>query len=223
MTIIDWSNALEAPAVPPWSVRTVKRTLDIVSALIALSLLSPILILVGFLVKATSKGPILIRQERVGKSSPSEERFFRMLKFRSMRHDAEKATGPVWAGKSDSRITPLGKWLRRSRVDELPQFWNVLRGEMSLVGPRPERPFFTSKLSEEIPAYNDRVRAMRPGITGWAQVNCEYDSTLESVRRKLSHDVAYAAHLYGLGSYLRMEAAILLLTVGVVLTGKGAR
>ena len=146
-----------------------------------------------------------------------------MLKFRTMRNDAEEKTGPVWAGKSDSRITPVGKWLRRSRLDELPQFWNVLVGDMSLVGPRPERPFFTHKLAEQIPAYDDRIRAMRPGITGWAQTKCEYDSSLESVRRKLLFDVAYGAHLCRFGSYVRMEALILLLTFGVVLTGKGAR
>ena len=138
------------------------------------------------LVRLTSKGPAIYRQKRVGKHGTT----FMMYKLRTMRHDAEAVTGPVWTSDDDSRITPVGKLLRRLHLDELPQLLNVLRGEMDLVGPRPERPTFAAVLAEQIPGYRQRL-AVRPGITGLAQVNQGPDESLDSVRRKLAFDLEY--------------------------------
>lgn len=212
-----------APAEFPGRVRMLKRALDVVGSAAALTLLSPVFLGVAAAVKLTSKGPALYTQERVSRITREGEKTFRMVKFRTMVQNAEAMTGPVWAGEADPRITPVGRFLRKTRLDEIPQFWNVLKGEMSLVGPRPERPFFTDKLQREIPVYVDRVTTLKPGITGWAQVRLSYDDSLDSVRNKVMYDVAYGAHLYRLSTYVRMEAKVLLLTVAVVLTGKGAR
>ncbi len=138
-----------------------------------------------------------------------------MLKFRSMYIDAEKHTGPVWSQKDDPRITKVGKILRILRIDELPQMYNVLKGEMSLVGPRPERPFFVEKLSEQIPYYKRRLK-VRPGITGWAQVKHKYDESIEDVKIKLRYDLFYIENMS-----IRMDMKILFRTVFVVLFGKG--
>lgn len=146
-----------------------------------------------------------------------------MHKFRTMVEDAEALSGPVWAGEMDPRITPIGGFLRKTRLDEVPQFWNVLKGQMSIVGPRPERPHFTSQLQNQIPVYYDRARELKPGITGWAQVRCPYDASIDSVKTKLLYDIAYAAHCYKLTSYLWMELRVMLLTVVVMVTGKGAK
>jgi lipopolysaccharide/colanic/teichoic acid biosynthesis glycosyltransferase len=208
---------------PPLSIRAIKRTLDIVGALVGLTLAGPLMLVVAVLVRLDSPGPALFRQERVAAIEGQRELTFEMLKFRTMREDAESASGPVWAVEDDPRVTRIGRILRKTRLDELPQLINVLRGEMSLVGPRPERPHFTRELREAIPGYDDRIYTIKPGITGWAQINCEYDTSLESVRRKLIFDVAYMAHLYRPTRYLVMEAKILALTVLVALTGKGAR
>lgn len=213
---------LDAPAEFPWRVRAVKRLLDLTASGVALLLLAPVMLIVAVLVKLTSRGPVLFTQERVRRLFGDNSATFTMLKFRTMVNDAEKASGPVWAAKDDARVTRLGKVLRKSRLDELPQLINVLVGHMSLVGPRPERPFFTDKLQQEIPAYADRVAALKPGVTGWAQVSLEYDSSVDDVRDKLLYDLAYAAHLYKLSSYLKIELQILLRTVLVVITGKGA-
>ena len=132
-----------------------------------------------------------------------------------MRQDAEAETGPVWAKENDPRYTALGRWLRKTRIDEVPQFWNVLKGEMSLVGPRPERPFFVDKLAEEIPLYTRRYR-VKPGITGWAQVTWHYDKNLDDVRQKVKYDLFYIANMS-----LRMDLKILFLTVRTALLGKG--
>jgi sugar transferase (PEP-CTERM system associated) len=158
---------------------------------IACALLTlPIMAMVAIAVKVTSRGPILYRQSRVGKNGE----VFVVYKFRSMRVDAEAATGAVWASKDDPRITPIGKWLRRLRLDELPQLFNVLRGEMSLVGPRPERPEFVKTLSEKIPYYRQR-HCVKPGITGWAQINHKYGDTLEDTVTKLEYDLYYIKHI----------------------------
>ena len=140
---------------------------------------------------------------------------FTMLKFRTMVDGAERETGPVWAGKTDARVTPLGRWLRRLRLDEVPQLWNVLTGEMSLVGPRPERPHFVEMLVREIPLYSRRHR-VQPGITGLAQVKWRYDADLEDVRQKLKYDLFYIENMS-----LRTDAKILLQTVRTALMGKG--
>lgn len=159
-------------------------------AFVGLIVTLPIMAVVALAVKATSRGPALYRQTRVGKDGKT----FQVFKFRSMRVDAEAATGAVWASKDDPRITPIGKWLRRLRLDELPQFFNVLRGEMSLVGPRPERPEFVKILSEQIPYYRQR-HCVKPGVTGWAQINYKYGDTLEDTVTKLEYDLYYIKHI----------------------------
>lgn len=165
----------------------VKRTIDIALSLIALLLLSPLMIGVALLVKLTSKGPILFRQERCGLNGQS----FQMLKFRSMRVDAEVQTGAVWAIKDDPRRTPIGAFLRKTSLDELPQLINVLKGDMSLVGPRPERPVFIQKFSKTIPNYNAR-HCVKAGMTGWAQVHGWRGDT--SLRKRVQYDLYYITH-----------------------------
>ena len=159
-------------------------------ALIMTIVLSPVMLIVAILVRLTSHGPILLRQQRVGLN----DSFFTVYKFRSMSADAEAVTGPVWAQKNDPRVTPVGRWLRRLRLDELPQLFNVLRGEMTLVGPRPERPEFVAKLTEQIPYYSYR-HCVKPGITGWAQINHKYGDTLEDAIIKLEYDLYYIKNL----------------------------
>jgi lipopolysaccharide/colanic/teichoic acid biosynthesis glycosyltransferase len=146
--------------------------------------------IVALIVKFTSTGPILHRQRRVG----LHDHEFTIYKFRSMYADAEARTGAVWASKNDPRITPVGRWLRLLRIDELPQLFNVLKGEMSIVGPRPERPEFVKTLSEQIPYYRQR-HCVRPGITGWAQINHKYGDTIEDTITKLEYDLYYIKNL----------------------------
>ncbi|MFN0169934.1 MAG: sugar transferase [Bryobacteraceae bacterium] len=178
----------------------------------AISLL-PVMLLVAILVKLTSRGPVLYRQTRVGRNG----RLFVVYKFRSMRSDAESLTGAVWAQPNDPRITPLGRWLRRLRLDELPQFFNVLRGEMSLVGPRPERPEFVNSLAERIPYYRQR-HCVRPGITGWAQINHKYGDSVEDVITKLEYDLYYIKHVSP-----SLDAYILFQTIKTILLTRGAQ
>lgn len=159
-------------------------------AAVLLVLSAPIMLVVAIAVRLTSPGPVLHRQIRVGLN----DSIFPVLKFRSMYVNAEALTGPVWAQKDDPRVTPVGKWLRRLRLDELPQLFNVLKGEMSLVGPRPERPEFVRSLIEQIPYYSYR-HCVRPGITGWAQINYKYGSTLEDTIMKLEYDLYYIKNL----------------------------
>ena len=212
------------PAPIPARVRFAKRCLDIIGSITGLVLFSPIMLATAIAVKLSSPGPVLFRQERIGgTTAEGMEMPFQMLKFRTMVANAEAESGPVWAEEGDARVTRIGRFLRRSRLDEMPQFWNVLMGSMSLVGPRPERAFFTRELSGNIPAYEDRVARTKPGITGLAQISLDYDSSVESVRSKVFYDVGYNAHLYGLISYFKIEFKILFLTVFVVITGKGAR
>ncbi len=167
-------------------------------AAILVIVFSPLMLLLGILVKLTSRGPALHRQLRVGKNNVP----FTVYKFRSMYSDAEKRTGAVWAQKDDPRVTVVGKWLRRLRLDELPQFFNVLRGEMGIVGPRPERPEFVKILSEQIPYYGQR-HCVKPGITGWAQINHKYGDTLEDTVIKLEFDLYYIKNLsFSLDTYI---------------------
>ncbi|MCY3593750.1 MAG: sugar transferase, partial [Bacteroidetes bacterium] len=142
-------------------------------------------------------------------------RVFTMYKFRTMQVDAEAKTGPVWASKDDTRYTSVGRWLRKTRLDEIPQLWNVLRGDMSLVGPRPERPYFVEKLIGKVPLYNRRHR-VKPGITGWAQVMWHYDSSLEDVQQKVKFDLYYIENMS-----LRMDLKILFRTLRAVVSGGG--
>jgi exopolysaccharide biosynthesis polyprenyl glycosylphosphotransferase len=194
----------------PWE-RVVKRVIDIVISFLILALGFPVWVFVALAIKLDSRGPVFYTQERVGR----DEKLFKVVKFRSMREEAEKASGPVWADKEDPRVTRVGWLLRRARVDEVPQFINVLDGDMSLVGPRPERPFFVEQLSKEIPLYKRRLK-VRPGITGWAQVKHKYDESVDDVRKKVEYDLYYIENMS-----LRMDFKIFLNTIAVVLLGKG--
>jgi len=183
-------GAEKQSAIPPAS-RTgwylsLKAVIDWTAALILLVLASPLLILAALAVKLTSRGPVLYRQVRLGKGA----RPFVMHKIRTMAHDCEKDSGARWSTAGDPRVTLVGRFLRKTHIDELPQLWNVLRGEMSLVGPRPERPEFVHKLEQVLPRYRDRL-GIRPGLSGLAQVQLPPDSDLDSVRRKLAHDLFY--------------------------------
>ena len=167
-----------------------KRGCDLVLALVLVILSAPVVLLGAVLVKLTSRGPAVYRQVRVG----LEGRTFTLLKLRTMKHNAEADTGPVWSTENDGRVTAVGSLLRRTHIDEFPQLINVLRGEMSLIGPRPERPEFVAKLDWEVPFYRERLK-VRPGITGLAQVRLGADTSLESVRRKIVNDVYYVRHV----------------------------
>ena len=190
-----------------------KRAFDIVVSLAFLAFSAPLLVAVCCLIKLDSQGPILYRQERVGYRG----RTFTILKFRSMRTDAERETGPQWASKGDARVTRVGAVIRKIRIDEIPQILNVLRGDMSFVGPRPERPFFVDNLAAVIPYYNER-HWVRPGITGWAQINYPYGASIEDARRKLSYDLYYVKN-----RSIFLDFLILLQTVRVVFWNYGAR
>lgn len=190
-----------------------KRVFDAAAVILGMVVLSPLLLVTAILVKTTSKGPILYSQVRVGKNG----KLFKMYKFRTMKVDAEKETGPVWAAANDNRLTPVGKILRKSHIDEIPQLINILKGEMSLIGPRPERPVFVEKFKEEIPGYEKRLH-VKPGITGLAQVWHRYDETIEDVKKKLKYDLLYIKRMC-----LWADFRIVLRTFRVVFTGEGAK
>lgn len=196
--------------MPEWE-KKIKRLMDIVLSFILILFSSPVLLITAIAIKLESKGPIFYKQERSGLNG----KVFKIYKFRSMVQDAEKKTGPVWSIKDDPRITNVGKFIRRVRIDEIPQTINILKGDMSFVGPRPERPFFVEKLSKEIPLYKRRLK-VRPGVTGWAQVKHKYDENIEDVKLKLRYDLFYIENIS-----LRMDFKIIFRTVFVVLFGKG--
>ncbi len=191
----------------------VMRIFDVVVASAFLAILMPLLVVTALAIWVEGGGPILFRQTRTGlRGAP-----FRMLKFRSMRCDAESDGTPRWADESDPRITRVGRVIRTMRVDEVPQLFNVLKGEMSLVGPRPERPQFVETLSQQIPLYTLR-HTVKPGITGWAQVRYRYAASVAEAARKLDYDLYYVEH-----RSLLFDLRILLETARVVLTAQGAR
>ena len=213
-----WVEALN----PGWFVYTdgfkhskagngLKRLFDVTFALLLIVLAAPLLALIAIAIKLDSPGPVLFRQIRVGLHGET----FIIYKFRSMRQDAELETGPVWTGERDERITKVGRLLRKFRLDEILQAINVLRGEMSLVGPRPERPYFVDRLEQQIPFYNLR-HYVKPGITGWAQVMYPYGASVEDAHEKLQYDLYYAKH-----KSLGFDAGILLKTIKIVLFGRG--
>jgi len=193
----------------PWE-ESIKRMLDVGFSACVLVLGMPVWLLLVLIIRLESSGPVLYKQERVGKDGD----IFKIYKFRSMRQDAE-VDGPQWATKKDSRVTRVGKWLRKPHLDEIPQMWNVLKGDMSLVGPRPERPVFVEELSKEIPMYPRRLK-VRPGVTGWAQVKHKYDESIEDVRKKVQYDLFYIENMS-----LRMDFKIILSTVAHMLLGRG--
>ncbi len=211
---------------PPWSflkpeVSAGKRVFDIVVGIGALSVFAILFVPIALAIKLESRGPIFYRQRRVGLATPDRTETFELFKFRSMYKDAEQRSGAVWATKDDPRITRVGRFLRKSRLDELPQCFNVLRGDMSIIGPRPERPGFFTKLEDAVPFYVERTFGIRPGITGLAQVNLPYDETIEDVRMKCVYDHAYATRLTSVGSWLRTDLGIFAKTVQVMVLGKG--
>ena len=192
--------------------RLMKRTIDLTLALVMAVAALPLMVMTALLVLIDDGAPVFYRQERVGENG----RTFTLAKFRSMRKDAEKGGRPVWAKDGDDRITRIGRFLRKTRLDELPQLWNVIRGDMSFVGPRPERPFFVEQLSAAIPFYQQR-HAVKPGLTGWAQVKYRYGSSLEDAMEKLRYDLYYIKHLSVI-----FDLTIVFDTVKVVLFRKGA-
>jgi exopolysaccharide biosynthesis polyprenyl glycosylphosphotransferase len=189
----------------------IKRVIDVSVAGTALILSLPLMILVALLIRLSSSGPILFKQERLGKN----RRPFPCLKFRTMVEEAEKETGPVWSSPHDPRVTPLGRWLRSTRIDELPQLINILRGDMSLIGPRPIRAHFADQLSQRIPLYELRF-ALRPGLTGWAQVNFPYADTEESQLEKFEYELFYIQN-----ASLFLDCMILLRTLRTIFHRKG--
>jgi sugar transferase (PEP-CTERM system associated) len=191
----------------------VKRVFDIACASTLIAIASPVMLLAAALIRLESRGPVLYRQERVGMNGED----FVVVKFRSMRTDAEKDGKPRWATAGDDRITRVGHFIRRTRIDELPQLFSVLKGDMSLVGPRPERQYFVEQLTQEIPFYAVR-HSVKPGVTGWAQVRYQYGSTIEDSQEKLQYDLYYVKN-----HTLFLDILILFETVRVVLTGQGAR
>jgi sugar transferase (PEP-CTERM system associated) len=190
-----------------------KRFASILVSTVGLILSLPLFPFIFLVIKLTSPGPILYRQRRVGRDGD----VFYCYKFRTMRAAAEADTGPTWAKDDDPRITRVGKFLRKTRLDEIPQLWNVLRGDMSLVGPRPERPEFVEMLCREIPFYQLR-HGVRPGISGWAQVRYKYGSSVEDARQKLCYDLFYIKNMSA-----GLDLLILFSTIKIILLGRGAR
>jgi len=193
--------------------KTSKRICDVTFSSLMLIALAPLMLITAILIKLDSKGPVIFSQTRVGE----HEKEFQVFKFRSMKQDAEAATGPVWANADDNRVTRLGKFIRKTRIDELPQLINVIKGDMSFVGPRPERPYFVEQLKKEIPYFEMRT-VVKPGLTGWTQIKYAYGATVEDAIEKLQYDIYYIKHMS-----LFFDLMIILGTIKVVLTGQGAR
>jgi sugar transferase (PEP-CTERM system associated) len=193
--------------------RFYKRIADIMCSLTGLALTTPLLPLVALMIKMDSRGPVFLRQVRVGEM----EKKFILYKFRTMRQDAEKGTGAVWAQKNDPRVTRVGRLLRKIRIDEVPQLFNVLKGEMSFIGPRPERPEFVGELKKIIPYYSER-HFVKPGVTGWAQIRYPYGASIEDAVEKLRYDLYYIKNIS-----LLLDMLIVLETIKVVLFGRGGR
>ncbi len=209
LELIDDDWFMHVSAMPGYFyVRKLKRAFDVAAASLLLLVLGPVCLAAMLLIRLTSPGPVIFRQERCGRFG----RIFKVLKLRTMRLDAETG-GPQWAQTDDPRVTGLGRFLRKYRIDEIPQLINVLRGEMSFVGPRPERPEFVAALSESIPFFSERLM-LQPGITGWAQVRYGYGATIEDARRKLEYDLYYMKHMS-----IFLDAFILLDTIRTIIRG----
>jgi exopolysaccharide biosynthesis polyprenyl glycosylphosphotransferase len=202
-----------AQTVPSCAYGFVRRIFDVVASLAGLIAVAPLLLLTALAIKLEDGGRVFYRQERVGLGG----RVFTLLKFRSMRENAEQNGVPAWAQEGDCRVTRVGRFIRMVRIDELPQFLNVLQGDMAIIGPRPERPFFVTQFSKLIPHYDCR-HMLKPGITGWAQVSFRYGASVEDTRRKLAYDLYYAKN-----RGFVLDVLVLLKTVAVILSGEGAR
>ena len=208
----SWLIFSDGFVISRWK-RFCKRAIDLVLSSVVFVITAPLTLLTALAVYLDSEGPVLYCQERVGEGGKR----FTLYKFRSMRVDAERDGTPVWARDNDERITRVGRFIRMTRLDELPQLWNVLRGDMSFVGPRPERSFFVEQLEKEIPFYQQR-HAVKPGVTGWAQIKYEYGSSIEDAMEKLRYDLYYIKHLS-----IALDLSIVFDTVKVVMFGKGAK
>ena len=213
-----WENNLFIP----FSVVACKRIFDIVVACVGLLLFAILYVPVALAIKLDSPGPVLFRQTRVGRSTRQSTDLFELVKFRSMQTNAEAGSGPQFSKRNDVRVTRVGKVLRATRLDELPQFWNVLVGDMSIVGPRPERPFFVGKNEGNYPFYCERTSGLKPGITGLAQVNQDYEQSVKDVDTKIQYDLAYVLRLTSWWSWLKTDLYVMLKTVYVVFARTGA-
>jgi lipopolysaccharide/colanic/teichoic acid biosynthesis glycosyltransferase len=218
-------NQLKHRAIPadfiPSEVRTGKRIFDLILASIGLLFSLPLFPLIALAIKLESRGPIFFKQLRIGQSLPDRVDIFMMYKFRTMGFNAESESGPTLATKNDVRITLVGKFLRKTRLDELPQFINVIRGDMSMIGPRPERPSFCRRLEREIPYFTDRTYGIKPGITGLSQVHQGYDECLEDVKNKLGYDLSYSLAISSVWNWLKMDCGIVFATIKVMVLGRG--
>jgi sugar transferase (PEP-CTERM system associated) len=208
----SWLIFSDGFVISQWT-RFLKRAIDVVLAGIGLILSAPLTLLTALAVYLDSDGPILYCQERMGENG----RLFTLYKFRSMRVDAEPDGTPMWAAEHDDRVTRVGRFIRKTRLDELPQLWNVVHGDMSFVGPRPERPFFVEQLAAEVPFYHQR-HAVKPGVTGWAQIKYQYGSSIEDSMEKLRYDLYYIKHVS-----IAFDLSIVFDTVKVILFGRGAK
>lgn len=203
------------------NVGTAKRLFDLAGATLVLICTLPLFPFIALAIAVNSRGPIFYKQLRVGRSTPEQMELFEIIKFRTMYQDAEARSGAVWATENDPRITAVGRFLRKTRLDELPQLMNVLKGEMSLIGPRPERPSFYQTLETEIPFFADRTYGVLPGITGLAQVNQGYDTSIEDVRSKVGFDHSYALSHANLTTWLVTDLSIALKTLIIMVDGRG--
>jgi lipopolysaccharide/colanic/teichoic acid biosynthesis glycosyltransferase/cellulose synthase/poly-beta-1,6-N-acetylglucosamine synthase-like glycosyltransferase len=217
----SWRPFARDGATLPQSVAFLKRACDIVLSLLILVVLAILIIPLAIIIKLDSRGPVFYRQLRVGLGVRGAPRNFVLYKLRSMTADAEQKTGAIWAKKNDPRITRVGKFLRKTRLDELPQCINVLRGDMAIVGPRPERPEIVQQLETTIPFYIERTYGLKPGVTGLAQVSQGYDASINDVRSKVMYDHAYALRLGSAWSWLKTDLSILLRTITVMVRGQG--
>jgi lipopolysaccharide/colanic/teichoic acid biosynthesis glycosyltransferase len=204
-----------------WLTAIGKRLFDLVGATLGLLFTMPFIPFIVIAIRLNSPGPIFFKQLRIGTMHVDRTDLFMMLKFRTMGVDAEANSGAVWAKENDPRITRVGNFLRKTRLDEIPQLLNVLKGDMSLIGPRPERPGFYDRLENAIPFFAERTYGVTPGITGLAQVNQGYDTSLDDVRSKLAYDLAYSLVLNSPGKWLAADINIALKTVGVMFGKRG--
>lgn len=203
------------------SITLLKRAIDLIFSISCLLLTLPLFAVIALMIKISSPGNIFYCQLRVGKMKAGKVVHFNMIKFRTMVTNAEASSGAVWATSNDNRLTPVGKLLRKVRLDELPQFINVIKGEMSLIGPRPERPEIVIELDKKIPFYSERTYDMTPGITGLAQVNQGYDTCINDVKTKIGYDFAYSLSLTKLHRWILMDLQIICKTIIIMVLGRG--